>query len=156
MLSLKSTLFFALGCAASAVPATESDRGFQLAVPVPCSEDSLALSLASQGTNSTAGAGHASLEKRACAWQGNFFEQGGCSFSGSQFSQCVSGGVGCVLTNSVLPFGYNSILATDTTCDLRIWLGGCNDGFSFGIPRGSPTGLCWGGFGTAHGYSVQC
>ncbi|KKO97159.1 hypothetical protein THAR02_10734 [Trichoderma harzianum] len=155
MLSLKSTLFFVLGCA-SAVPTTESDRGYQLAVPVPCSEDSLTIALASQANNSTAGAGNASLEKRDCSWGGTFFEQGGCSSAGSQFSKCVSGGTGCVLTNSVLAFGYNSILATETSCDLRIWLGGCNDGFSFGIPAGSPTGLCWGGFGTAHGYSVQC
>jgi hypothetical protein len=148
MLSLKSTLLFALGCASSAL-ATESDRGFQLAVPVPCTEEALALSVAS--TNST---GDASLEERQnCAWAGNFWANGGCS--GSQFGVCIPGSTGCVLTNSVLAFGYNSIFASTLSCDIRIWLGDCSGSFSFGIPAGSQSG-CWGGFGTAHGYSISC
>ncbi|KAL6695106.1 hypothetical protein J3F84DRAFT_399954 [Trichoderma pleuroticola] len=152
MLSLKSTLFFALGCA-SAVLATESDLGFIHAVPVPCSEDSIDLASLS---NSTTGAEGGSLEKRACAWGGNFFAEPGCSLSGSQFSVCTGGSVGCVLTNSVLPFGYTTIRPSDTSCDIRIWLGDCGGTFQFGIGHGATPGLCYGGFGTAHGYSIQC
>ncbi|KAM0264337.1 hypothetical protein ACHAQJ_000827 [Trichoderma viride] len=148
MFSLKSTLFVALGCA-STVLATAIDRGYQLAVPVPCGEDAIVIS---HNPNSTE---HASLEKRQCAWGGNFFADTNCNGAGSQFGVCIGGSQGCVLTNSVLPFGYQSIQASDLSCDIRIWLGDCSDSFSFGIPAGS-TPTCYGGFGTAHGYSIQC
>ncbi|RFU81198.1 hypothetical protein TARUN_999 [Trichoderma arundinaceum] len=146
MVSLTSTLIFAVAYA-SKVLASES---FQLAVPVPCTGD--ALILASQHANSTE---DGSLEKRqGCGFQGTFYDSPNCS--GGFFSKCTGGSVGCVLTNSILAFGYQSVFVSDTSCDLRIWNGGCNDGFSFGIPKGSQPNICWGGFGTAHGYSVQC
>ncbi|KAL6852103.1 hypothetical protein J3F83DRAFT_756955 [Trichoderma novae-zelandiae] len=153
MVSLKLTIVLALGYASN-VLAVEYLKGAQPAIPVPCDSDELAF--APPRTNSTAGMENASLQERqSCGWGGTFFEQASCSLSGSAFSQCT-GGVGCVLTNSVLAFGFQSIRATDLSCDLFIWNGDCSSGYSYYIPRNSPSGVCWGGFGTGHGYSVGC
>ncbi|KAL7813654.1 hypothetical protein V8C44DRAFT_327440 [Trichoderma aethiopicum] len=155
MVSLKSTVVLALGYASSVLAvAIEYNKGARPAIPVPCDGDELAL--ASPPTNSTAGTEHRSLDERqSCGWSGTFYEQTSCSSAGSQFTQC-SGGAGCVLTNSVLAFGFQSIKAYDLSCDLFIWNGDCSSGYSWYIPRNSPTGICWGGFGTGHGYSVGC
>lgn len=153
MVSLKSTVVLVLGYA-SGVLATEYYKGAQVAIPVPCGDDEL--TIASQRTNSTAGAENASLEERqSCGWSGTFYEQSGCSLSGSAFSRCT-GGAGCVLTNSILAFGFQSIRASVLSCDLFIWNGDCSSGYSWVIPRNSASGICWGGFGTGHGYSVGC
>ncbi|PTB63202.1 hypothetical protein BBK36DRAFT_1144258 [Trichoderma citrinoviride] len=153
MLSLKSTIVLALGYA-STVLAVEYNKDARPAIPVPCEGDELAIS--SPRTNSTAGTENASLEERqSCGWSGTFYEQSGCSASGSQFTQCT-GGAGCVLTNSVLAFGFQSVKAFDTSCDLFIWNGDCSSGYSYYIPRNTASGVCWGGFGTGHGYSVGC
>ncbi|OTA07362.1 hypothetical protein A9Z42_0082580 [Trichoderma parareesei] len=129
MVPLKSTIVLALGYASS-VLAVEYNKDARPAIPVPCDGDELALD--SRRANSTAGSEHASLEERQ------------------------SGGAGCVLTNSVLAFGFQSIKAYDLSCDLFIWNGDCSSGYSWYIPRNSPTDICWGGFGTGHGYSVGC
>jgi hypothetical protein len=153
MVSLKSTLVLVLGFASSAL-ATDLYEGARSAIQVPCGNDELALP--SQSANSTTGPEDASLEGRqSCGFGGTFFEQGGCSYSGSAFARC-SGGAGCVLTNSVLVFGFQSIKISDLSCDLIIYNGDCNGGYSFYIPRGAGSGSCWSGFGTGHGYAVQC